>query len=340
MATDHPVPFARFAPAIRPIDLGRAAISAAARVPEPVCVPLLLSEASLPAETKRAAAATARSLIEQLRTKKARGGVQALVQEYSLSSQEGVALMCLAEALLRIPDAAMRDALIRDKIAAGDWSAHLGDGRSMFVNAATWGLIVTGKLAASADDRGLSSALTRMVARLGEPVVRRGVDLAMRMMGEQFVAGQTIEEALKRSRKREARGFGFSYDMLGEAATTSDDAQRYYADYKQAIHAIGRAAAGRGPYAGPGISIKLSALHPRYARSQAERVMSELLPRVQALAAIARSYDIGFNIDAEEADRLELSLDLLKSLRSEEHTSELQSLMRISYDVFCLKKKN
>ncbi len=283
-------------------------------MPEPVCVPGLVEAATLPAATAQAAAATARILIEQLRAKKSRGGVQALVQEYALSSQEGVALMCLAEALLRIPDTATRDALIRDKIAGGDWSAHLGDGRSMFVNAATWGLIVTGRLTASADDRGLSTALTRMVARLGEPVIRRGVDLAMRMMGEQFVTGQTIDEALTRSREREARGFGFSYDMLGEAATTAADAQRYYADYEQAIHAIGKAAAKRGPYGGPGISIKLSALHPRYSRAQANRVMAELLPRVQALAVLARGYDIGFNIDAEEADRLELSLDLLQSL--------------------------
>ena len=283
-------------------------------MPEPVCVPALVEAATLPAATTQAAAATARILIEHLRAKKSRGGVQALVQEYALSSQEGVALMCLAEALLRIPDTATRDALIRDKIAGGDWSAHLGDGRSMFVNAATWGLIVTGRLTASADDRGLSTALTRMVARLGEPVIRRGVDLAMRMMGEQFVTGQTIDEALTRSREREARGFGFSYDMLGEAATTAADAHRYYADYEQAIHAIGRAAAKRGPYGGPGISIKLSALHPRYSRAQANRVMAELLPRVQALAVLARGYDIGFNIDAEEADRLELSLDLLQSL--------------------------
>ena len=312
--TEPAIPFASFAPAIRPADPLRTAITAAMRTPEPICVPLLVAAATLSPDTTRAAAATARTLIEQLRAKKSRGGVQALVQEYALNSEEGVALMCLAEALLRIPDTQTRDALIRDKIAGGDWSAHLGDGRSMFVNAATWGLIVTGKLTASADDRGLSTALTRIVARAGEPVIRRGVDLAMRMMGEQFVTGQTIDEALKRSREREARGFGFSYDMLGEAATTAADAARYYADYEAAIHAIGQAAAKRGPYAGPGISIKLSALHPRYARAQADRVMAELLPRVATLAALARSYDIGFNVDAEEADRLELSLDLLQSL--------------------------
>ncbi len=306
--------FSTFAPAVRKATPLRAAITAAVRSPEPICVPNLVEAATLPVETMRAAAETARTLITRLRTKPSRSGVQALVQEYALSSQEGVALMCLAEALLRIPDNATRDALIRDKIGGGDWSAHLGDGRSLFVNAATWGLVVTGRLTASVDDRGLAKALTRMVARLGEPAIRRGVDLAMRMMGEQFVTGQTIHEALKRSRDREARGFAFSYDMLGEAATTAADAQRYYEDYAQAIHAIGKASGKRGPIGGPGISIKLSALHPRYARAQAERVMAELLPRVAALALLARSYDIGFNIDAEEADRLELSLDLLQSL--------------------------
>ncbi len=246
---------------------------------------------------------TARGLIEALRAKHKGTGVEGLVREYSLSSQEGVALMCLAEALLRIPDTATRDALIRDKIADGDWKSHVGSGRSLFVNAATWGLVVTGKLTTTVSDRTLSAALTRLIARAGEPVIRRGVDMAMRMMGEQFVTGETIEEALKRSKPLEARGFRYSYDMLGEAATTAADAQRYYRDYENAIHAIGKASAGRGVVEGPGISIKLSALHPRYSRAQATRVMTELLPRVKALALIAKRYDIGLNIDAEEADR-------------------------------------
>ncbi|MEN2786621.1 trifunctional transcriptional regulator/proline dehydrogenase/L-glutamate gamma-semialdehyde dehydrogenase [Sphingomonas qilianensis] len=309
-----PLPFADFAPPLRLPDPLRRAITAAARVPETECVPKLVTAASISPELRAQAANTARHLIELLRAAPQRGGVQALVQEYALSSQEGVALMCLAEALLRIPDTATRDALIRDKIAGGDWASHLGDGRSLFVNAATWGLVVTGKLTNSADDRGLGHALTRLVARVGEPVIRRGVDIAMRMMGEQFVTGQTIDEALKRARDREARGYAFSYDMLGEAATTAADAARYLGDYERAIHAIGQASAGRGIFAGPGISIKLSALHPRYARSQQTRVMAELLPRVRDLAILARGYDIGFNIDAEEADRLELSLDILQSL--------------------------
>ena len=306
--------FADFAPPVREQTPQRRAITAAYRRSEPDCIVPLLEAATLPDTDRDAAREIARSLIAALRAKHRGTGVEGLVQEYSLSSQEGVALMCLAEALLRIPDDATRDALIRDKIAEGDWRSHVGGGRSLFVNAASWGLVVTGRLVDSADDRGLAAALTRLIARAGEPVIRRGVDLAMRMMGEQFVTGETIAEALKRSRAMEAKGFAYSYDMLGEAATTAADADRYYVDYERAIHAIGSASNGRGIYAGPGISIKLSALHPRYSRAQVGRVMGELLPRVKALAALARSHDIGFNIDAEEADRLEVSLDLLESL--------------------------
>jgi RHH-type proline utilization regulon transcriptional repressor/proline dehydrogenase/delta 1-pyrroline-5-carboxylate dehydrogenase len=307
-------PFARFAPPIRPQTDLRKAITEAYRRPEPDCVRPLAEAARVEPQLKAAIAGTARTLIEALRAKHRGTGVEGLVHEYSLSSQEGIALMCLAEALLRIPDTDTRDALIRDKISEGDWKSHLGGGKSMFVNAATWGLVVTGKLTSTVSDRSLGAALTRLIARAGEPVIRRGVDMAMRMMGEQFVTGETIEEALKRARPLEARGFRYSYDMLGEAATTAADAKRYYRDYENAIHAIGQAAGGKGVYEGPGISIKLSALHPRYSRTQAERVMGELLPLVKALAVIAKRYDIGLNIDAEEADRLELSLDLLENL--------------------------
>ncbi len=274
----------------------------------------LLPAATLDPPAAVQAQALARRLVEALRAKGTRGTVEGLIREYALSSQEGVALMCLAEALLRIPDIPTRDALIRDKIGTGDWHAHLGQSPSLFVNAATWGLVVTGKLVATSSEAGLSAALTRLIARGGEPVIRRGVDMAMRMMGEQFVTGQTIDEALANSRHMEARGFRYSYDMLGEAATTADDAARYYRDYEQAIHAIGRASAGRGIVEGPGISVKLSALHPRYTRLQRGRVMTELLPRLVALTRLAREYDIGLNIDAEEADRLDLSLDLLEAL--------------------------
>jgi RHH-type proline utilization regulon transcriptional repressor/proline dehydrogenase/delta 1-pyrroline-5-carboxylate dehydrogenase len=307
-------PFLQFAPPIRQQSDLRARITRAYRRPEPEILPGLIAEATLPAATVEAAAKVAAKLVKRLRAKHRGGGVQGLVHEYSLSTQEGVALMCLAEALLRIPDRATRDALIRDKIAPGDWHSHVGNSPSLFVNAATWGLVVTGKLTSATTEQDLSSALTRLVARCGEPVIRKGVDVAMRMMGEEFVKGQTIDKAIENSRKLEAAGFRYSYDMLGEAATTADDAARYYTDYEQAIHAIGRASAGRGIHEGPGISIKLSALHPRYARSQADRVMGELLPKVKALAILARRYDIGLNIDAEEADRLEISLDLMEEL--------------------------
>jgi RHH-type proline utilization regulon transcriptional repressor/proline dehydrogenase/delta 1-pyrroline-5-carboxylate dehydrogenase len=294
----------------------RAAIAAAHRRPEPECVAALVDEAAAAPDEAPRIGEIATGLARALREKsRARGsGVEGLIQEYSLSSQEGVALMCLAEALLRIPDAATRDALIRDKLSPGDWRAHVGQSPSLFVNAATWGLVLTGKLVATNSEHSLTAALTRLIARSGEPIIRAGVDVAMRLMGEQFVTGRTIEEALKAAEAREARGFAFSYDMLGEAATTAEDAARYYADYEHAIHAIGKAARGRGIYEGPGISIKLSALHPRYQRMKRARVMEELLPRVKTLASIARSYQIGFNIDAEEADRLELSLDILEAL--------------------------
>ncbi|MDE2384472.1 MAG: bifunctional proline dehydrogenase/L-glutamate gamma-semialdehyde dehydrogenase PutA [Alphaproteobacteria bacterium] len=309
-----PSPFARFAPPLQAPTPLRAAITAACRRPETECLPPLLDAARQPEASRAAIAATARALVEGLRRLPPKSGVQSLVQEYALNSQEGVALMCLAEALLRIPDSATRDALIRDKIAGGDWSSHLGQGQSLFVNAATWGLVVTGKLTATVNDTGLAASLTRMIARLGEPVIRSGVDMAMRMMGEQFVTGQTIAEALANTKAREAKGYRFSFDMLGEAATTAEDAARYLASYEAAIHAIGTDAKGRGIFDGNGISIKLSALHPRYARAQAARVMAELLPRLLQLAQLAKRYDIGLNIDAEEADRLELSLDLLEAL--------------------------
>ena len=196
--------------------------------------------------------------------------------------------MCLAEALLRIPDAATRDALIRDKLSPGDWRAHIGASPSLFVNAATWGLVLTGRLVTTTSEQTLSAALTRLIARSGEPIIRRGVDVAMRLMGEQFVTGRTIEEAIGNSREREARGFAFSYDMLGEAATTAEDAARYLAEYERAALAIGRASHKRGIYEGPGLSIKLSALHPRYQRAKRARVLRELLPRTKRLAVLAK----------------------------------------------------
>ena len=329
-------PFHAFAQSIQPQTPLRAAITAAWRRPEPECVPPLIEQARLtPARTQRARA-LATQLVEKLREKTPAGGVEGLIHEYALSSQEGVALMCLAEALLRIPDDDTRDALIRDKIGGGDWRAHLGHSPSLFVNAATWGLLLTGRLTATSSEQGLSAALVRLIGRGGEPLIRTGVNIAMRLMGEQFVAGQTIGEALDNARDREKLGFTHSYDMLGEAAVTAEQAYQYMQAYRRAIHAIGRAARHRGIYEGPGISVKLSALHPRYSRAQIERVHAELYPRLKELAVLARHYDIGLNIDAEEADRLEISLDLLERLCFE---PELEGWNGIGFVVQAYQKR-
>ncbi|WP_137172658.1 trifunctional transcriptional regulator/proline dehydrogenase/L-glutamate gamma-semialdehyde dehydrogenase [Massilia sp. HP4] len=290
----------------------RAAITAAYRREETEAVQWLLAQGATPSAD---AQPLAHRLVSSVREKRTRAsGVDALMHEFSLSSEEGVALMCLAEALLRIPDSETADRLIADKISRGDWRKHLGESPSLFVNAATWGLLITGKLVSTNSEQGLGSALTRLIAKGGEPLIRKGVDMAMRMLGNQFVTGQTIDEALKNSRENETRGYRYSYDMLGEAALTESDAKNYYASYEAAIHAIGKASNGRGIKDGPGISIKLSALHPRYSRAQYARVMGELLPRVRSLVLLAKTYNIGINIDAEEADRLEISLDMLEAL--------------------------
>ncbi|STV89757.1 PutA and PutP / proline dehydrogenase transcriptional repressor [Klebsiella pneumoniae] len=317
--TEEPYqPFLEFAEQILPQSVSRAAITAAWRRPETDAVPMLLEQARLPQPLGEQAHKLAYQLAEKLRNQKTASGragmVQSLLQEFSLSSQEGVALMCLAEALLRIPDKATRDALIRDKISNGNWQSHIGRSPSLFVNAATWGLLFTGKLVSTHNETSLSRSLNRIIGKSGEPLIRKGVDMAMRLMGEQFVTGETIAEALANARKLEEKGFRYSYDMLGEAALTAADAQAYMVSYQQAIHAIGKASNGRGIYEGPGISIKLSALHPRYSRAQYDRVMEELYPRLKSLTLLARQYDIGINIDAEEADRLEISLDLLEKL--------------------------
>ncbi|ANI83549.1 trifunctional transcriptional regulator/proline dehydrogenase/L-glutamate gamma-semialdehyde dehydrogenase [Kosakonia oryzae] len=311
-------PFLDFAEQILPQSVSRAAITSAWRWAETDAVPMLLEQARLPQPVAENAHKLAYQLAEKLRNQKTASGragmVQSLLQEFSLSSQEGVALMCLAEALLRIPDKATRDALIRDKISNGNWQSHIGRSPSLFVNAATWGLLFTGRLVSTHNEANLSHALNRIIGKSGEPLIRKGVDMAMRLMGEQFVTGETIAEALANARKLEEKGFRYSYDMLGEAALTAADAQAYMVSYQQAINAIGKASNGRGIYEGPGISIKLSALHPRYSRAQYDRVMEELYPRLKSLTLLARQYDIGINIDAEEADRLEISLDLLEKL--------------------------
>jgi RHH-type transcriptional regulator, proline utilization regulon repressor / proline dehydrogenase / delta 1-pyrroline-5-carboxylate dehydrogenase len=294
----------------------RAAIEEANRRDEDTADALILAAARLPAAANRRIAGTARHLVAAVREKgAAHGGIDAFLHEYALSSPEGVALMCLAEALLRIPDSNTIDRLIRDKIAAADWQSHLGHSGSVFVNASTWALMLTGRMLRDApNESDFAQILHRFVTRSGEPVVRQAVLTAMRILGRQFVMGRTIGEALDRAAASEREGYRHSYDMLGEAAKTAADARRYHEAYSQAIAAIGKTAGGKAVEASPGISVKLSALHPRYEMAQRERVMRELLPRIADLAEQARHAGIGLTLDAEEADRLELSLDLIEAL--------------------------
>jgi len=246
------------------------------------------------------------------------GGIDAFLATYDLSSREGVVLMCLAEALLRIPDAVTVDRLIRDKIGNTEWEKRLGASHSTFVNAGTWALMLTGRIVnLDNEDRNLSGTLKRMVARAGEPVIRQAVITAMRILGKQFVMGRNIHEALDRARSAEKAGYRHSYDMLGESARSSADALRYFESYSKAIRAIGDAAEGRPAFEAPSISIKLSALHPRYEVANEDRVRQELLPAVKELAVRAKARNVGFTIDAEEVDRLEMSLDLIEALATD-----------------------
>lgn len=236
-------------------------------------------------------------------------GIDAFMQEYDLSSKEGILLMCLAEALLRIPDKSTADKLIKDKILDADWKSHLGKSDSLFVNASTWGLMLTGRIIdIDISKKGMSKAMDKFINKTGEPVIRTGLLRAMEMMGKQFVMGRTIKEALKRGKKKGFKEYRFSYDMLGEAALTQEDADRYYKSYADAINAIAEANKKRHINDASSISIKLSALHPRYELANTQRVMSELAPRVLSLVQQAKDHNVAVTIDAEEADRLELSL--------------------------------
>jgi RHH-type proline utilization regulon transcriptional repressor/proline dehydrogenase/delta 1-pyrroline-5-carboxylate dehydrogenase len=242
--------------------------------------------------------------------------MESFLAEYGLSTDEGVALMCLAEAFLRVPDTPTLDALIRDKIGGADWSRHSGDTESLLVNASTWALMLTGRIyrEGEAAEAHLVSTLRRMVRRIGEPVVRAAVTQAMRVMGQQFVLGRDIAEALERGGAMTARGYRHSFDMLGEAARTQADARRYFRAYSGAIAAISAHAGAAFVHDNPGISVKLSALHPRYETVQRERVLAELVPRLGALVEQARNGNIGFSVDAEEADRLGLSLEVIEAV--------------------------
>ena len=272
--------------------------------------------AAIPQDIRDQAHSRAVALVDDIRAAKNLGLMEVFLAEYGLSTHEGVALMCLAEALLRVPDPETIDALIDDKITPSHWNEHLGKSSSSLVNASTWALMLTGKVLDDTGD-GVVAALRGAVKRLGEPVIRTAVQQAMRELGRQFVLGETIQDAISRGAKRRRRGYTFSYDMLGEAALTAADAQKNLAAYTASIMALKPFCQSPDIRRNPGISIKLSAIHPRYEFTQHARVMDELVPRTLALAKLAKDAGMGLNIDAEEADRLDLSLDVIQAVLSD-----------------------
>ncbi|MEM7507986.1 MAG: bifunctional proline dehydrogenase/L-glutamate gamma-semialdehyde dehydrogenase PutA [Pseudomonadota bacterium] len=293
----------------------RSAVRQAYLADESETVRRLAAEAGLDADARARIVAAGARLVQSVRDSTDPGLMESFLAEYGLSTREGIALMCLAEALLRVPDAETMDELIEDKIAPSDWGKHLGHSSSSLVNASTWALMLTGKVLGE-EDTGIAGLLHGAVKRLGEPVIRTAVGQAMKEMGRQFVLGREIGEAMERGKGMEEKGYTYSYDMLGEAARTDADARRYHLSYTRAIAAIA-ANCGGEIQQNPGISVKLSALHPRYEYGQRDRVMRGLLARFRSLAMLAKSANMGLNIDAEEADRLDLSLDVIEEVLAE-----------------------
>lgn len=287
---------------------------------ETLCVERLLAASNLSQQQRDDIVSRGRKLVEACRHNADKAGtLDVFMQEFSLSSREGVALMCLAESLLRVPDAETADDLIAEKVLSGDWGEHLGQSDSLFVNASTWGLMMTGQVVRLESDitDATDGWIKKLVNRIGEPVVRAAVRQAMKIMGQQYVLGRDIAEAIRRGRKENNPATRFSFDMLGEGARTMADADRYYKAYLNAIREIAAHQAVDNVAAANGISVKLSALHPRYDALQQRRVMSEMLPRVRELALKAKTFNLGFSIDAEEADRLDISLDIFEALATD-----------------------
>lgn len=305
--------------AIPPPPVGplRAVIRKTYLADEALAIEPLINEARFGPAARARIEARARELVSNMRAQRRAGGIEVFLQEYGLDTEEGIVLLCLAEALLRIPDTATADRLIQDKLASAHWEQHLGRSGSLLVNASTWGLMLSGKLVQLDGEagHGPSSLLEKLAARLGEPAVRVALKQAMAILGHQFVAGRTIEESLQRTRSPALRAYRHSFDMLGEAVLTRADAERYLESYRLAISAVGAAAgAVRTSFEGPGISVKLSALHPRFEFAQGERLMRELVPRVRSLAEAARAAGVGLTLDAEESERLEPLLDVFEAV--------------------------
>jgi RHH-type proline utilization regulon transcriptional repressor/proline dehydrogenase/delta 1-pyrroline-5-carboxylate dehydrogenase len=298
--------------------IDRSELRRAYRAEEETCIAERIEQAGPARKVAGSAADLAVQLIEGARAKKA-SGIDAFLQQFGLDTEEGIALMCLAEALLRVPDAGTADALIKDKIGTIDWSEHLGESSSTFVNAATFSLMLTGEVLEQpgVHQRGMGKTLRKTMNRLGEPVIRTATLQAMKILGGQFVFGRTIDEALKRAKPERANGLTHSFDMLGEAAMTFADAEKYRLSYERAVERLAKEA-GAGVAGSPGISVKLSALHPKYTFYHAEKARADIVPMVKALALKARDADIHFTVDAEEAERLELSLDIIEALVSDD----------------------
>lgn len=312
-----------------PSSQGRDLITKAYRMDETECLETLIPQASLPSPTLANINETAKKLVSHTREyKKNQGSIDTLLHQYDLSTEEGIALMCLAEALLRIPDKATMDKFISDKLSTVEWKNHLSSDNSLFINAATWSLLLTGKVYAPLLDNQshLISSLKRGMSRLGTTMIRPVILQMMKAIGNQFVMGQTIQAALKRSVEIEKIGYRFSYDMLGESARTTEDAKHYYDAYVEAIDAIGKTATADHPAQNSGISIKLSALHPRYEYTQHERMLFEIPTLLLALAQQAKQYNIGLTVDAEETDRLDLSLDIFEKVFSHPSLSGWEGL--------------
>lgn len=302
------------------------------RQDETECVQALLEKVPYSQSELKSIQADATAFVNEVRRVRLKeGGLDAFMFQYDLSTDEGIALMCLAESLLRIPDKQTVDKLIKDKISKADWSSHLGKSHSTFVNAATWALMLTGKVIAepltgeSKYAFNLTQGLRRLASKGGEPIIRQAILSAMRILSKQFVMGRTIDEAIERSIEDEKKGYRYSYDMLGEAAYTKEDAERYFASYERAIQAVG-AHNQHGPIRGAGISVKLSALHPRYEYKKHELLQSELIPKIKSLAYQAKSANIGFCLDAEEASTLILLLDVMQALIADPNLKEWEGL--------------
>ncbi|PHR83426.1 MAG: trifunctional transcriptional regulator/proline dehydrogenase/L-glutamate gamma-semialdehyde dehydrogenase [Colwellia sp.] len=300
------------------------------RIDEDAAVAYILPFAEIDVSTRSRAWERARRIVLKIRQDQSgNGAIDALLNEYSLSCEEGVVLMCLAEALLRVPDKHTQDELIRDKISQGQWSTHLGTSDSLFVNASSWGLLITGSMVAYADKskQDKFGLLKKTLSRLGEPVIRKSMSYAMKIMGKQFVMGETIVDAIKRAVTKEQQGYVYSYDMLGEGARTMADAERYFNSYQDAIESIGQVVLASGkndPRRVPGISVKLSAIHPRYEFNHKSRVMAEIVPKLKVLCLQAKQYNIGLTVDAEESERLEFSLDIIEAVFTDTDLADWQ----------------